>query len=158
MQVLDELTQDQKNLLRLGMKIIFLNLGFLTFFSQTVFAGVALKDNLLFAFDKCKSLSIDVEKGQLKESPELAFDLHCKKIGEREFNCDYFEPSSNKKQKEEAFTGESDLGVAELKNSSGKRIKFLIGKNFASFESGLELKGCVGIYLFEQEALKKKSL
>lgn len=130
---------------------------FTIFFSSIVFGGVPLKDNLLFAFDKCKSLSVDIEKGQLKETPELPFDLHCKKTGDRDFKCDYFEPSSNKKQKEETFTGESDLGVAELKNSSGKKIKFLIGKNFSSFEAGAELKACVGIYLFEQEALKKKS-
>lgn len=120
-------------------------------------AGVPIRDNLLFAFDKCKSLSVDVEKGQLKEVPELGFDLHCKKTGEKEFKCEYFEPSSSKKQKDENFTGESDLGIAELKNTSGTKIKFLIGKNFASFESASELKACIGIYLFEQEALKKKS-
>lgn len=119
--------------------------------------GVPLKDNLLFAFEKCKMLAPDVEKGQLKETLESSFDLHCKKSSERDFKCDYFEASSNKKQKEETFNGDSDLGVAELKSADGKKIKFLIGKNFATYESGPELKACVGIYLFEQDALKKKS-
>lgn len=122
-----------------------------------VWGGVPLRDNVLFAFEKCKMIAADVEKGQLKETVESSFDLHCKKKSEREFNCDYFEASSNKKQNTETFSGDSDLGVAELKSADGKRIKFLIGKNFAVFESGPELKACVGIYLFEQDALKKKS-
>ena len=126
-------------------------------YNQFALGGVPLKDNVLFAFEKCKMLTADLEKGQLKETVESSFDLHCKKASDREYKCEYFEPSSNKKQNTETFTGDSDLGVAELKSSDGKKLKFLIGKNYAVFESGPELKACVGIYIFEQEALKKKS-
>lgn len=129
----------------------------LLFITHSTQAGVPLRDNILFAFEKCKTLNLDVEKGQLKETIEPSFDLHCKKSNEREFKCDYFGASSNKKEKEETFSGDSDLGVAELKSTAGKKIKFLIGKNYATYESGPELKACVGIYLFEQDALKKKS-
>lgn len=140
------------------MRIIRIGLSvFLLFPLSNALGGVPLKDNVLFAFEKCKMLSASVEEGKLKETSESAFDLHCKKSGEREFKCDYFEPSSNKKLNTETFAGDSDLGVAELKSSDGKKIKFLIGKNFATFSSGPELKACVGIYIFEQEALKKKT-
>lgn len=139
------------------MKFYVIFIFVMSFSSSPLLAGVPIKDNILFAFDKCKSLSVSIEKGQLKESPEPAFDLHCRKVGDRDFKCDYFDASSTKKLKEETFTGDSDLGVADLREGSGKKIKFLIGKNFASFEAGPELKACVGIYLFEQDALKKKS-
>lgn len=127
------------------------------FYNQSSLGGVPLKDNVLFAFEKCKMLVPDLEKGQLKETVESSFDLHCKKSSEREFKCEYYEASSNKKQNTETFAGDSDLGVAGLKSADGKMIKFLIGKNFATYSSGTELKACVGIYIFEQDALKKKS-
>jgi hypothetical protein len=121
--------------------------------------AVPLSDNVLFAFEKCKSLSIDLEKGLLKESPSQAFDLHCQKMPEKatDLKCAFFDQGSTKKLSEEIFTGGSELGEAELKDKNQRRIRFLIGKSFASFESGSELKACAGIYIFEKEALKKKT-
>lgn len=132
---------------------------FLTLVSFKSLAAVPLKDNVLFAFEKCKALSVDLEKGQLREAVSSSFDLHCMKSADAPLalKCYYFDAGSNKKLKEETFTGGSDLGVAELRESSGKVIKFLIGKNFASYESGPEQKVCAGIYLFEKDALKKKN-
>lgn len=118
-----------------------------------------IRDNILFAFDKCKELAADLEKGQLKESLQSSFDLVCKKKvkNDLDFDCEYFETGSQTKLLSESFSGGSDLGVAELKSKSGKMLKFLIGKSFASFESPSDYKICVGIYLFEQDALKKKT-
>jgi hypothetical protein len=121
-------------------------------------AGVVpVNDNILFAFEKCKELSVNLEKGQLRESLNSSFDLHCRKKDKLEFQCSYFDTGSSKKLNEETFTGGSDLGVGEFKNKSGSRIKFLIGKNFASYESGKELKACAGIFIFEKDALKRKA-
>lgn len=120
-------------------------------------AAVPLKDNILFGFEKCKSLSVDLEKGQLKEAVSSSFDVHCKKKGDMEFTCDFFATGSSKKISQEDFSGGSELGVAELKDKNNRKIRFLIGKNFASYESGPEQKVCIGIYLFEQDALKKKT-
>jgi hypothetical protein len=121
--------------------------------------AASIRDNILFAFDKCKELVADLEKGQLKESLQSSFDLVCKKNkkNDLDFECDSFETGSETKLTSESFSGGSDLGVAELKSKSGKKLKFLIGKSFASFESPSDYKVCVGIYLFEQDALKKKT-
>lgn len=119
---------------------------------------VALKDNLLFAFEKCKSLSVDLHKGQLKEAVVSSFDLHCRKSSDKdlELKCEFFETGSQKKSEEVVFSGGSELGEGELKDKKGRTIKFLIGKGFASFEDPSAHKVCVGIFLFEKEALKKK--
>jgi hypothetical protein len=139
------------------MKIYTLILLSFCYTSQAL-ALVPLTDNVLFAFEKCKALSVDLEKGQLKEAMTSSFDIHCLKKNEnpQHFQCTYFDTGSNNKVKEELFTGGSDLGVAELKNGTDKKIKFLIGKSFAAFESGSEQKVCAGIYLFEKEALKRR--
>lgn len=124
------------------------------------YAGVvALKDNILFAFEKCKSLSVDLHKGQLKEAVVSSFDLHCLKVPDKplDMKCIFFETGSQKKSSEAMFKGGSDLGEALLKDKEGRKIKFLIGKGFASFESPSEQKVCIGIYLFEHDALKRKS-
>ena len=120
---------------------------------------VSLKDNILFGFEKCKSLSVDLEKGQLKEASSSSFDLHCRLIDSEglEFKCTFFDTGSDKKLKEIAFTGGSNLGAAELKDNKGRIIKFLIGKRFASYESPIEHKVCVGIFIFEQDALKQRA-
>lgn len=122
-------------------------------------AVVPLKDNVLFAFEKCKTLSTDLEKGQLVEAQAPTFDLVCKKreADQLDFTCDFFDPGSTKKIAQEKFSGGSNLGAAELKSSAGTKIRFLIGKNFATFEAPGEFKVCVGFYLFEQDALKKKA-
>lgn len=127
--------------------------------SLNAFAGVPLTDNVLFAFEKCKSLSADLEKGQLKEAPSTAFDVRCEKVADKkdELTCAFYDPGSSKALSKETFSGGSDLGVAELTDGKGKKIKFLIGKGYASYESGPELKACVGIYIFEKDALKRKA-
>lgn len=93
------------------------------------------------------------------EAKAPSFDLVCKKseLHELDFSCDFFDTGSTKKIAQEKYTGGSNLGVAELKSSGGSKIRFLIGKNFATFESPSEFKICLGFYLFEQEALKKKT-
>jgi len=53
-----------------------------------------------------------------------------------------------------SFSGGSVLGQAELKGGNGIIIKFLIGKKYASFESGQKM--CAGFYLFEKDILLKK--
>gem|GEM_PF-1955736 len=120
---------------------------------------VSLKDNVLFGFEKCKSLSVDLEKGQLKEAISSSFDLHCRKQNPEslEFKCTYFDTGSDKKVNEIAFTGGSNLGAAVLKDNEGRIIKFLIGKKFASYESQSEHKVCAGIFIFEQDALKQRA-
>lgn len=118
-----------------------------------------LKDSVLFAFERCKSLEVDLEYGKLKELIKPPFDVHCKKINDsntNELNCVFYNPQNNKILKEEIFTGDSDLGSAELKNINSSKINFLIGKKFASFRSFNENIVCIGFYLFEQEAIKKK--
>jgi len=131
---------------------------FFLLFSLPIHA-VPIKDNILFAFEKCKELGIDLDKGQLKESLTSTFDMVCKKTppSDSDFICDYFETGSQHKLSTEAFSGGSELGIADLKSKAGKRIKFLIGKQFASYESSIDHKVCIGIYLFEQDALKKKT-
>lgn len=131
-------------------------ISFILLLTVSAMAGaVPLKDNILLGFDKCKSLSVDLNKGQLTEAVATSFDMICKIKTGSELNCDYFETGSSKKISTAVFTGGSELGEAELKDKEGRKIRFLIGKNFASFESGPEQKVCIGIYLFEQDAIKK---
>jgi hypothetical protein len=119
--------------------------------------SLPLNDNILFAFEKCKTLSVNLAKGQLNEALTPSFDIHCKKNKNlKEFICDFFSMDSNKKIKEEVFWGESELGIAELRNKKGSILKFLIGRKFASFESPSESTMCIGFYLFEKDALKQK--
>lgn len=131
------------------------------FISLSVFAKpVAIKDNILFGFEKCKELSVDLEKGQLIEAKTSSFDLHCKKVAGEELNfkCSFFETGSANKFHEAVFTGGSNLGIAELKDTEGQKIIFMIGKTFASYESGTRgNKVCAGVFIFEQDALKQKT-
>lgn len=135
-------------------------ISFLFLITTPVFAGVVpLKDNILFAFEKCKTLSVDLHKGQLKEAVASSFDVHCKRVADSklDFNCDFFETGSDKKTSTSVFSGGSDLGKGELKDKEGQKISFLIGKNYASFESATEHKACIGIFIFEEDALKQKA-
>lgn len=130
--------------------------------SSTLFAAadvVPLKDNILFAFERCKTLSVNLEKGQLAETVTSSFDLHCKQSAEKslEYTCAIFDTGSSKKLSESVYTGGSNLGKALLSDKDGREIEFLIGKGFASFKSGPEQKVCAGIFIFERDALKQKS-
>lgn len=131
------------------------------FISFSVFAKpVAIKDNILFGFEKCKELNVDLEKGQLIEAKTSSFDLHCKKISGEKFNfkCSFFETGSSNKFHEAIFTGGSNLGIGELKDNEGQKINFVIGKTFASYESGTRgNKVCAGVFIFEKDALKQKT-
>ena len=135
--------------------LIFITLHF----QRASAAQVPLSDNLLFAFERCKELTVDLEKGLLKESSSPSFDLYCSKSKntKSEFACSYFDTGSNKKIKLERFEGGSDLGIAELTSKEGIKIKFLIGKKFASYAAAAEQKVCAGIFIFEQDALKQKA-
>jgi hypothetical protein len=134
-------------------------LSILLLLSTSVWATVPLKDNLLFAFEKCKSISVDLHKGQLKEAVVSSFDAHCIRDDKKplNFKCNFFDTGDDKITSTEVFKGGSDLGVGELKSDKGSKIKFVIGKGFASFEAGEEQKACAGIFLFEKEALEKAS-
>lgn len=123
--------------------------------TSAALANVPLKDNLLFGFEKCKILTVDLQKGQLIEASAPGFDVVCKKKTDLEFSCDYFDTGSSRVLKTETFKGGSDLGAGELTSAAGDKLRFLIGKTYAAFEAGPEKKVCVGIYLFEQDALKK---
>lgn len=117
-----------------------------------------LQDNLLFAFDRCKILSVDLKSGKWEESYANSFDIHCKKSSDekKQMICAFFATDSSKEISQEIYKGGSELGAAELQGPEGKKITFLLGHKYASFESPSEKKVCAGIYLFEQEALKKK--
>ena len=121
-------------------------------------SGMPVQDNILFAFDRCKTLSVDLKTGNWQESFARPFDLHCKRSSDDKFqlNCDFFATDSSKKLSQEVYKGGTDLGAADLSGPSGKKIRFLLGYKFASLESPSERMTCAGIYLFEQEALKKK--
>lgn len=136
-------------------------LNLLIFFSLSLFAAdaVPLKDNILFAFERCKTLSVNLEKGQLAETVTSSFDLHCKQSENKplEFTCAMYDAGSDKKLSESIFTGGSNLGKAELNDNQGRKLQFLIGKSFASYQSGPEQRVCAGIFIFERDALKQKS-
>ncbi len=134
-------------------------LNLLVLLSLPTFAAVPLKDNILFAFEHCKTLAVNLEKGQLAETVASSFDLHCKQTDgtSLEFTCSMFDAGSNKKLSESIFTGGSNLGKAELNDKAGRKLQFLIGKGFASYQSGPEQRVCAGIFIFERDALKQKS-
>lgn len=136
-------------------------LNLLILFSLPTFAAdvVPLKDNILFAFERCKTLAVNLEKGQLAETITSSFDLHCKQTegNSLEFTCAMFDAGSDKKLSESVFTGGSNLGKAELNDKEGRKLQFLIGKGFASYQSGPEQRVCAGIFIFERDALKQKS-
>lgn len=134
-------------------------LSFVLLFPILAFgATMPLQDNILFAFDRCKVLSVELKSGKWQESYAASFDIHCRKNSEdkNQMNCDFFATDSSKKLSQEIYKGGSELGAAELLGPEGKKITFLLGYKYASFESPSEKKICAGIYLFEQEALKKK--
>lgn len=117
---------------------------------------VVVKDNLLFAFERCRSLSVDLHKGQLRESEVSSLDLHCLKLSDPlKLNCVFFENGSDKKTNEEIFSGGSEFGIGDLRGEKGSRIKFLIGKGFASYSFPEDHRLCAGIFYFEKDALKK---
>jgi hypothetical protein len=135
---------------------------------STFAAEVPVKDNILFAFEKCKSLSVDLNTGLLKENNEKAFDIHCKmkSSDEMEFTCDFFDPGSDQKQSVELLRGGKDKNnVGTLRNAYGTFLRLYFEKSSAQYETSIisddgrsyGKKVCSGIYILEKEALKKKT-
>ena len=132
-------------------------------FSQEV---EALNDNLLFAFDKCRTFNLNLKKTAIEEAHSRPFDLHCVQANtdKKLFKCDYFDTASNKKGDLENLTGGKVGKLGTLTSKGGTSIRFSLEKGSASYEviipseDGLEnsRKLCVGIFLFEKEALKRK--
>lgn len=139
--------------------MLILNLLFLLKFSSLYANVVPLNDSVLFAFERCKTLAVNLEKGQLTETMTSSFDLYCKQnvSSPLEYNCETFETGSSKKLTQSIFTGGSNLGEAELNDKEGRKLQFLIGKRFASYKSGPDQKVCAGIFIFERDALKQQS-
>ena len=130
-------------------------------------AEVPFGDNILFAFEKCKTLTVDLKAGTLTEVQVDGFDSHCKtqSSDQLEYTCESFDPNSQKKIGLEQLKGGKDKnGIGNLKNAGGGHIRVSLEKNTAQYETPImdELgrtygrKMCVGIYLYEKEALKKK--
>lgn len=123
-------------------------------------------DNILFAFDKCRSFSLDLKKTAIVEVESKPFDIHCVQANtDKElFKCDYFDTASNKKGDLENLSGGKSGKIGILSSKGGTSIRFSMEKGSASFEApvasadGLEntRKLCVGIFLFEKDALKRK--
>jgi hypothetical protein len=131
-------------------------------------AEIPFGDNILFAFEKCKTLNVDLNAGTLTEVQVDAFDLHCKTQDSdlMNYTCESFDPSSQKKIGLEQLKGGKDKnGIGNLRNAGGGYIRVSLEKNTAQYETPLmdELgrkygrKMCVGIYLYEKDGLKKKA-
>ena len=130
-------------------------------------AEVPFGDNILFAFEKCKTLTVDLKSGTLTEAQLDAFDLHCRVRGkdQMEYTCESFDPGSEKKIALELLRGGKDKNnIGTLRNVGGGSIRVNLEKNTAQYETptmdevGIAYgrKMCVGIYLYEKEALKKR--
>jgi hypothetical protein len=87
-----------------------------------------------------------------------SFDVHCRKKSDdkHSLSCDFFEIGSNKKIKTQEFSGGTQLGEGILVSKEQDEIKFLIGKNHASFKNFKNHQVCIGIFIFEKEALNSK--
>lgn len=146
------------------MNLLLINLIFLI---GTAVAGdiKPLEDNVLMAFDRCRSLSVNLQKGEMQVSESPAFDMHCISKGNSstEFKCDYIDVKTNKRTQLEVLSGgKSDQDVS-LSSIGGTKVKFRLGRQNAYFETPLtdneSIQGrriCAGIFLMEKEALKKK--
>lgn len=145
---------------------MLINLLFLLFISAQAAEMNPLNDNILFAFDKCKTISVDLNKTALVETVDPAFDIHClnNESDKLLFRCDFFDVGSKNKKALEALTGGRDGKIGQLSNKGGTTITFSLEKGTAAFDSPVASKElahparkvCAGIFIFEKEALKKK--
>ena len=121
-----------------------------------------LDDNILFAFDKCKSITVDLNKTVLVEEVTAPFDIHCvnNESDKFQFKCDFFDAGSDKKKSLETLTGGRLVKMGDLSNKGGTKIAFSFEKGSASFQTPLEkshgMKVCAGIFLLEKDAKKRK--
>lgn len=119
-------------------------------------------DNFLIAFDKCRSLAVNLKNGQVGEVHSSAFDVYCK-INGIDATCDYFQPGETKRFESKGLKGGLD-GETGIFKDDKQMIKFDTKTNFAYFEGTPDLKGtkfqgkkiCSGVFIFEREARKKK--
>lgn len=124
-----------------------------------------LEDNMLFAFERCQTLTVDLKKGSLQSAAAPGFDIHCTNVpsNKLEYKCDYIDMKTNRKMQLEVLSGGKQDSNVNLASKGGTRIKFILGQQSAFYETPLadnELiqgsKVCAGIFLMEKEALKKK--
>ena len=124
-----------------------------------------LGDNILFAFERCQTLSVDLKKAGLQVATVPGFDMHCVMNSSNvlEFKCDYIDVVTNKKMQLEVMSGGKKGSNVSLMSKGGTTIKFVIGNQNAYYMTALTdnesiqgSKVCSGIFLFEKEALKKK--
>ena len=144
------------------MLLINLTLLFLT---SAVYAAEVepLQDNVLFAFERCQSLSVDLKKPGITSNNLPGFDMHCKSGTGLEFKCDYIDIKTNKRGQVEVFYGGKTGIKGILTSKGGTTLKFLTGQQSAYYETSLtdneQIQGkkiCSGIFLLEKEALKLK--
>lgn len=124
-----------------------------------------LEDNILFAFERCQTLTVDLKKGGLQSATVPAFDIHCVNVpaNNLEFKCDYIDVTTNKKMQLEVLNGGKKDSKVFLSSKGGTKIKFILGNQGAYYETPLSdneviqgSKVCSGIFLMEKDALKKK--
>lgn len=146
------------------MNLLLINLIFLI--GTVVAADIKpLEDNFLMAFDRCRSLGVNLQKGEMQVADLPSFDMHCisKESSSTEFKCDYIDVKTNKRTQLEILSGGKSGQDVSLSSIGGTKIKFRLGQQNAYFETPLtdneSIQGrkiCAGIFLMEKEALKKK--
>ncbi|WP_408098644.1 hypothetical protein ACJVC5_06955 [Peredibacter sp. HCB2-198] len=144
--------------------MLLINFIFL-FLTSAVFAAEVgpLQDNVLFAFERCQSLSVDLKKGGIMSTDLPGFDMHCKATIGLEFKCDYIDIKTNKRAQLEVFNGGKNGSRVALSSKGGSSLKFLLGNQSAYYETPLTdsenisgRKVCSGIFLLEKDARKHK--
>ncbi|MGE3608375.1 MAG: hypothetical protein AB7I27_02215 [Bacteriovoracaceae bacterium] len=119
-------------------------------------------DNFLIAFDKCRSLAVNLKNGQLGEVQSSPFDLYCK-VARFDAVCDFFHPGENKRFDTRTFNGGLNYELGRFSHEH-QAIRFDVKTKFAYFEGTPDLKGtkfegkkvCSGVFILEKEAKKKK--
>lgn len=138
---------------------------FLFLLTSAVYAAEVepIQDNVLFAFERCQSLSVDLKKAGITSTNLPGFDMHCKSGSGLEFKCDYIDIKTNKHGQLEVFNGGKTGSKVVLTSKGGSSLKFLIGQQSAYYETSLsdneQIQGkkiCSGIFLLEKDALKLK--
>lgn len=148
------------------LKNLILSLIFLLSFSSHADELSSFGDNILFAFDKCRTFNLDLKKTAIVEVESRPFDIHCVQANtdKKLFKCDYFDTATNKKGDLENMSGGKSGMLGILSSKGGTSIRFSIEKGSASFQAPITTadgsenshKLCVGIFLFEKDALKRK--
>lgn len=146
--------------------MLLINIFFLLLLSPVFADDVQpLGDNILFAFERCQTLSVDLKKGGLQVATVPGFDMHCMMSASNalEYKCDYIDLATNKKTQLEVVSGGKKSSNVSLMSKGGTTIRFIIGNQSAYYMTALSdnesiqgSKVCSGIFLLEKDALKKK--